>query len=81
MKANVGSYDGAFRFVGGCALLAMGNHDLGWWGLIGIVPILSSITGYCPLYALLHIRTTACDHDEVESVRHVRPRTRVRLGH
>ena len=66
MKTNVGSYDAAVRFVAGCLLLMLGNHSLGWWGLLGLAPILSACIGFCPIYALLHIDTTACDHDHVQ---------------
>lgn len=64
MKTNVGSYDCAVRFVAGCVLLILANHSLGWWGLIGIVPILSAIFRFCFIYSLFHLDTTACDqHD------------------
>lgn len=64
MKANVGSYDCAVRFVAGCLALLVGHHYFSWWALIGFVPILSSIAGFCPLYALLRIDTTECDRHE-----------------
>ena len=64
MKKNVGSYDGAVRFVGGFVLLLLGNHGLGWWGLLGLLPILSSMTGFCFVYSLLHLDTTACDRED-----------------
>lgn len=64
MKANVGSYDCAARFVFGCLVMLAGNHFLSWWGLLGMVPILNAIVSFCPLYAVLGINTTACDeHD------------------
>ncbi len=61
MKTNVGSYDCAVRFVAGCIILLMGNHYQNWWGLIGFVPILTSILGFCPAYALFHLKTTGSD--------------------
>ena len=61
MKRNVGSYDAALRFVVGCGLIALVNHGYGWWGLIGLAPILNAATGFCPVYWLLHLDTTACD--------------------
>jgi hypothetical protein len=61
MKRNVGSYDAAVRFVAGCALLAAVNHGYGWWGLIGLAPILNAATGFCPVYWLLHLDTAGCD--------------------
>jgi hypothetical protein len=60
MKANVGGVDRIGRIVVGAGLLSLlvfleGNAR--WWGLIGLVPLLTGIFGFCPLYALLGIRT------------------------
>jgi hypothetical protein len=61
MKTNVGSYDGAVRFVVGCVILVLGGHFLSWWGLIGFIPILTAVFGFCPAYLSFHFSTTACD--------------------
>ncbi|HWA87700.1 MAG TPA: DUF2892 domain-containing protein [Opitutus sp.] len=61
MKRNVGSYDAAVRFIAGCGLIVTVNHGYGWWGLIGLAPILSAATGFCPVYWLFHLDTTGCD--------------------
>lgn len=58
MKKNVGSYDGAARFVAGCAILLIGHHAESWWALLGFVPILSTFTECCLIYSLLKIDTT-----------------------
>lgn len=72
MKTNVGSFDAAVRFVAGCGLLLLGNHGLGWWGLIGFVPILTAICAFCPAYALLSVSTTAWDR-RVQTEARTRP--------
>jgi hypothetical protein len=79
MKKNVGSYDGAVRFVAGCGLLMLGNHGFGWWGLLGLIPILSTVTGTCFVYAVLGIDTTACDRVAHVSSHQRRPRAHARL--
>lgn len=61
MKTNVGSYDGAARFVLGSAFILVAHHYHSWWALLGLLPILSSMFGYCLVYAALGIDTTACD--------------------
>jgi len=61
MKRNIGSYDAAVRFVVGCGLIATVNHNLGPWGLVGFVPVLTAAFGFCPLYRLFHLDTSACD--------------------
>lgn len=77
MKTNVGSYDSAVRFVAGCGLLMLGNHGLGWWGLLGLLPILNAATGFCLVYAALGISTTACDQEPVRPARVQRGRFHV----
>jgi hypothetical protein len=55
MKVNSGPVDRSLRIVAGYSLLAamtVRDGDARWLGLIGIVPLLSGILGYCPLYQL-----------------------------
>lgn len=56
MKANVGGVDKILRIVVGLGLLSLilildGNAR--WWGLIGLVPLLTGLVNFCPLYAFL----------------------------
>ena len=67
MKSNVGSYDVAVRFVAGCLILGLGAHFSRWWGLAGLIPIATAITGFCPLYLPFHFNTTFTDR--IDSVR------------
>jgi hypothetical protein len=62
MKTNIGSFDIGIRFVGGCLIALWGVHAESWWALIGLVPFTTAVLGYCPLYSLFHINTTARDH-------------------
>ncbi len=60
MKANVGGVDKILRIVGGLALLSLilileGNAR--WWGLVGLVPLLTGLVNFCPLYTFLGINT------------------------
>jgi len=32
---------------------------LGWWGLIGIVPLATGLMGSCPAYSLIGVNTCA----------------------
>lgn len=64
MKANVGSVDRGLRIVVGIVLLSLlfileGNAR--WLGLIGIVLILTGAVSFCPLYAILGIKTRSTD--------------------
>lgn len=56
MTRNVGGIDRILRIILGVALLSLlfildGNAR--WWGLIGLAPLLSGLTGNCQLYSLL----------------------------
>lgn len=60
MKANVGGMEKTIRIVAGIVLLGMvffieGNAR--WWGLIGLVPLITGVVGYCPVNALLGFNT------------------------
>lgn len=58
MNKNVGSLDRGLRIVAGLVLLSLtviGPKTP--WGLIGIVPLLTALIGWCPAYTLLGIRT------------------------
>ncbi len=60
MKVNVGSADKAIRIVIGLALLSLLfllDGKARWFGLIGLVPLLTAFTGFCPLYTLLGVNT------------------------
>jgi hypothetical protein len=50
MKPNVGSIDRALRFIVGVAVLGAGYYYQSWWGLFGIVPLLTSVFRICPAY-------------------------------
>jgi hypothetical protein len=60
MKENVGGADKVMRIIVGLALLSLvfvleGNAR--WWGLVGLLPLLTGITGYCPAYMPFGIST------------------------
>jgi hypothetical protein len=58
MTRNVGGMDRAVRIVAGVGLLALGAFGpLGWWGLVGLVPLATGLVGWCPPYAMLGINT------------------------
>ena len=50
MNANVGTIDRVVRIVAGLAFLGAGYYFKSWWGLIGIVPLLTGIFRFCPAY-------------------------------
>ena len=60
MKVNIGSADKAVRIVVGLVLLSLVflvDGKARWFGLIGLVPLLTAFMGFCPLYTLLGVNT------------------------
>lgn len=58
MSCNVGGVDRVLRIVAGLAILALGLFGpLGWWGLVGLVPLATGLVRFCPAYTVLGIRT------------------------
>ena len=57
MKANVGQTERTIRVVVGVVVVGVGMVYQSWWGAIGLVPLATGLTGWCPPYALLGIST------------------------
>lgn len=60
MARNEGMLDRGIRIAIGLALLALvfvGPKS--WYGIIGVIPLVTGLTGFCPLYRVLGIRTCA----------------------
>ena len=56
MKANVGGIDRIARVVVGLVLIALAaTGTVGVWGWIGVVPLLTGLIRWCPLYPLLGV--------------------------
>ena len=57
MKANVGNTDRIIRFVLGAVIIVVGFYFKSWWGLVGVVPIITGLLNYCPAYNLIGVST------------------------
>ena len=57
MKKNLGKTDRIIRVLIGAAALAAGIYFKSWFGLLGLIPILSSAAGRCPAYTPFGIST------------------------
>lgn len=57
MKSNVGSTDKIIRIILGVVIIAAGFYFKTWFGLVGIVPLLTAFVSFCPLYSLVGINT------------------------
>ena len=58
MKTNEGNLDRALRIVAGLVLIGLAaTGTVGFWGYIGVVPLLTGAVGFCPLYTVLGLST------------------------
>jgi len=58
MKVNVGSTDRSLRVVIGIILMVLAFLGIvGWWGWLGVIPLITGLFRFCPLYTLLGIKT------------------------
>jgi len=59
MKPNVGNINRTLRFLLGLALLGAGYYFKSWWGLVGVVPLLTATFRFCPAYLPFGLSTCA----------------------
>jgi hypothetical protein len=60
MKTNVGTVDRTLRIIVGLVLLSLLfilDGPARWFGLIGVVPLLTAFMRFCPLYTVLGVST------------------------
>jgi hypothetical protein len=60
MKSNVGSIDRVVRVLIGLVLLSLFfllEGKAKYFGLIGLVPLLTAAIGFCPLYTVIGLST------------------------
>jgi hypothetical protein len=57
MLKNVGNSDRNIRIGLGIVIIIAGVALQSWWGLIGLVPLLTAGLNFCPLYSVLGIST------------------------
>ena len=57
MTKNVGTIDRAARAVLGLALIAWALTGGPVWAWVGVVPLATAGISFCPLYAMLGLRT------------------------
>ena len=58
MTKNIGDTERIIRIVGGLVLIALAaTGTVSVWGWLGLVPLATGLTGWCPPYSLLGINT------------------------
>lgn len=50
MKKNMGTVDRTARLIVGIIVILLGIVFKSWLGIIGIIPVSTALTGFCPVY-------------------------------
>ena len=57
MEINIGSTERLLRISAGVVIIVLGLYFQSWWGVIGLVPLLTGLFRFCPLYKMLGMNT------------------------
>ena len=62
MKCNVGGTDRIIRIILGVVIILAGIYFKSWWGVVGILPIVTGLIRFCPAYVPFGFST--CNPDK-----------------
>lgn len=57
MEINVGSTECLLRIIVGVVIIGLGLYFQSWWGVVGLIPLLTGLFRFCPLYKMLGMNT------------------------
>ena len=57
MKMNIGNTERLLRIIAGVVIIGLGMYYGSWWGVIGLVPLFTGLSRFCPLYSMLGMNT------------------------
>jgi hypothetical protein len=57
MKTNIGTIDLIVRLTLGVFIITIGAYLKSVWGVLGMIPIITAFSGFCPIYFLLGINS------------------------
>ncbi len=57
MKKNIGTLDMILRLILAATIAGLGVYFKSLIGLVAIIPLVTSLSGWCPLYLLFGIST------------------------
>ncbi len=63
MCKNVGGIDKTLRIIVGIIIIAIGVVNSSLLGVIGLIPLLTGIIGWCPLYIPFKINSSCKKED------------------
>ena len=65
MNKNVGKIDKTIRLIVGVLIIIAGFLNGSLLGIIGLIPIITALISWCPLYTILKINTI-CKNETCE---------------
>ena len=65
MNKNIGNIDKIIRIIIAISIMIFGVVNQSLLGLIGIIPLLTALMSWCPLYTVLGIKTTCSIQEEI----------------
>jgi Protein of unknown function (DUF2892) len=57
MECNVGNKDKFVRIILAIAIGGLGLLYQSWWGLLAIMPLITGLISFCPIYKIFGINT------------------------
>ena len=57
MKKNIGKYDRVIRIILGLVIIVLGIVFKTYLGLLGLIPLVTAVFNFCPIYASFKINT------------------------
>ena len=64
MHHNVGGIDQILRIVLGVVICTIGVIYNNWWGLVGLIPLVTGTMSWCPLYNLVELSSLKISESE-----------------
>jgi hypothetical protein len=61
MKINIGKTDRIIRVLIGLGIIWAGFYYESWWGVIGLIALITAAIGHCPMYAPFKFSTCRKD--------------------
>ncbi|MGA0350739.1 MAG: YgaP family membrane protein [bacterium] len=64
MHHNVGGIDQILRIVLGVVICTIGVIYNNWWGLVGLIPLVTGTMSWCPVYNLVGLSSLKISESE-----------------
>ena len=64
MHQNVGGIDQILRIVLGVVICTIGVIYNNWWGMVGLIPLVTETMSWCPLYNLVVLSSLKISESE-----------------